>query len=113
MSRGKMSKEEQLQKLKKEREKKQQGLEKIKEAIQVLNKKIEDIENQILLKEAEQSKIILSDKDISLVEITKALKAGNFEYLKTIHKELNGENKAENRLDNTTDKGGNKDEKEL
>lgn len=90
MSRGRKTKAEQLEALKVERVKKETDLEKVKSEIEDLNRKIENIENQILLEETKQAKNILniSDKNISLLEVTKALKEGNFEYLQSLHQAM-------------------------
>ena len=89
MSRGRKTKEEQLEILKNEKAKKIEEAQKIKEEIQAIENKITELQDQILLKEAEESKMILSDNNISLVEITKALKEGNFDLLKNIHMNMN------------------------
>ena len=57
MSRGRKTKEEQLEILKNERAKKIEEAQKIKEEIQTIDNKIEELQNQILLKEAEESKL--------------------------------------------------------
>lgn len=89
MSRGRKTKEEQLEILKNERVKKIEEAQKIKEEIQTIDNKIEELQNQILLKEAEESKLILSDINVSLVEIAKAIKEKNFEYLEGLYKSQN------------------------
>lgn len=93
MSRGRKSKEEQLEILKNEKAKKIDEAQKIKEEIQAIENKITELQDQILLKEAEESKMILSDFDVSLVEIAKALKEGNFKYLESLHQAKNGSDK--------------------
>lgn len=84
--------QEMIEILEKKKEEKKIVLRKVEEELRDIENKIQKIKDSILIKEAKQCQVILSDTNISLLEIAEILKKGDVQKLSELSHKLSNQN---------------------